>query len=102
MVLPPNGVLRSIKCPGERFLSMEIREMLLWCGVVKYNPLIQSIKSVEEPTDSQMLIKSHFNRLFPQFDIESTSQSPNMLYVAGGELKIEKFRLLDDMIDMVS
>lgn len=94
MVQPAAGVLRDIKC-SDRFVTMEIREMLLWCGVVKYCPLITALKSIEEPTPEQMTITSHFNRLFPDM-------VPNLLFVVGGEAKIEKFRLLDDMVDMVS
>ena len=96
LVLPKRGSLQKLKLKDnqDRLLSPYLRELFLWCGVINFAPLIPTL-----PKGG--LISSHFNRLFSTSSNPLAGTKPKLLYVAGGRIRTEKFRMLDEMINKV-
>ena len=99
LLQPRQGALQSLatgsgpdSCP--RALSAEMRELLLWCGVCKFAPVLAAVQ------EDHPLVVAHYERLFRQSAEPTALTAPRMLYVAGGAIRVEKFRLLDEMLDM--
>lgn len=88
-----------------RVVSHPVREALLWTSVVQTLPhasaLIESAAAngEEAPNTSQQLAQ-HLSYFF-QTTVE-TKSAPKSLMIVGGELRLDKFRVLDELVTLVS
>jgi hypothetical protein len=100
----PNGVLTNWNF-SNTLVSPQIREMMVWLGVVSHFPLIPSIRSETDKTAaasgaaSELLpFGDYLSFLFPT----STTPQPTLVITIGGRLTTEKIRFLEYAIDLVS
>jgi len=101
--------------PGA-FVSAEVREACLWCGVLQLLPQAGAmIASLPEETpapeegditatkaggsehESETRVAQHLKNLFPNCG----SSGPRALAVVGGSIRVDKFTFLDQLIDSV-
>ena len=94
----PNGVLKNWNF-SNTLVSSQIREMMVWLGVLLHFPLVPSIRSETEKTAVELLtFGDYLSYLFPT----ATIPQPTLVISIGGQLTTEKFRFLEHAIDLVS
>lgn len=92
-----NGVFS--KCNFNNMLvSDEVREMIIWLGIILQFPNLQSIRLTEKQSlNDNRTFNNYVSNIFP---VEVISQ-PNLIFTIGGQITAEKFRVLESIIDVV-
>jgi hypothetical protein len=93
-----------------RLVSHSIRESILWSSILQLLPQFSSIvadvrNNVKEfPFNLQNYssLSEHCYRLFGKIIQSSATAVPASLFVLGGELRMDKFRVLDELLSLVS
>jgi hypothetical protein len=93
-----------------RLVSYSLRESLLWCSILQLQPQFSSIvadirnnfNDFQFNLQNYSSLSEHFYRLFGKIIESSTSAVPASLFVLGGELRMDKFRVLDELLSLVS
>lgn len=105
-----------------RYTSHSLREGIVWCSLLQLLPqfpslmkplLLENLPPTEENNGSSVAdpvaplgIANHISRIFPTVVQEHASSPTNRflrsLFVLGGELRMDKFRVLDELLTLVS
>ena len=90
---------------GNRFVSEELRETFLWSGVLQILPeavYISTQANSSEEAEEESPYRSigrHLLALFP--NTLSRGDKPKVVAVVGGKIRADKWRVLDQLIDLV-
>jgi hypothetical protein len=93
-----------------RYLSRPLRESLLWCSVIQLMPRFKEItrESNYNSSNSSQLITDLQYSSFPDhlkhffYKAIQEGRQPNSLFILGGELRLDKFRVLDELLTLVN
>lgn len=88
---------------SNRFVSEEVREAFLWSGVLHCLPrapeFAATVTAGENQPTSSKLIGRHLLSLFPNTLLRG--DKPKAVAVVGGIIRADKWRVLDQLIDLV-
>lgn len=99
------NVKTSWMLPADSVLSSQsLRERLLWASLPRLLPhfvsLVQTVEDADSRPSSAAVVGRYLTRLFP--DAAAAQRRPRSVFVLGGCMRVEKLRLLDALIPLVS
>jgi hypothetical protein len=94
----PLNILKSMNVSISSVVSNSVREMVLWGSVLTHFPYANMILSNSSPSHIDKKLEPYFQSLFPP----NMNKDITFLASIGGEIRLEKFVLINELIDMVS